>query len=147
MTVLVGDFLLVHTGARQVGLRLEDVVEVNPLGEVHQVPTSTPALRGVTRARDRLVPVLHLGALLGASRCPAEHGSTMVLARLAGHSLGLEVDEADLITRQELVPVPAGESVPWALAMVRGAKGLIPILNLNAFREQLLEAGAKHDRR
>ena len=66
-----------------------------------------------------------------------------MLASLEGRPVGLEVEEADLLTRQDLLPVPPDETVPWASAMVRGTSGLIPILNLDAFRDRLLESGAK----
>jgi len=140
---VVGDFLLVRTGAREIGLRLEDVLEVSDLGPVRPVPSAAPALRGVTAARGRLVPVVHLESLLAATACPSARGTTVVLASLEGRPVGLEVEEADLLTRQDLLPVPPDETVPWASAMVRGTSGLIPILNLDAFRDRLLESGAK----
>jgi chemotaxis signal transduction protein len=136
-------FLVVRAGERDIGLRLEDVVEVADLGDVHPVPSTAPALRGITPSRGGLMPVVHLGALLAGVACPATRGRTVVRATMGGWAVGLEVEDADLLTRQEPLPVPPGESLPWALAMVRGPAGLIPILNLEAFRDRLLETGAK----
>jgi chemotaxis signal transduction protein len=138
----LGDFLLVRTGAGPVGLLLEDVLEVSNLPESFTVPTNASALRGVTLARGRLVPLVHLGAFLTGGQAPAERGATLVLVGLGEHGLGLEVDEADILTRQALLPVPEDQSLPWARSVVRREDGLVPILNLNSLRERLAESGA-----
>jgi len=134
------EFLLVQTGSRPVGLLLRDVIEVGDIGEVFAVPSTAPAMRGVMASRGRLVPVLHLDALLTARACPAGMAPVGVLADLGGIRICLEVESADVVTRETLHPVPPGESLPWALAVVRREDGLIPILNLGALRERLLDA-------
>jgi len=141
MSGTLGDFLLVRAGSLRLGFPLDQVVEVSDLGIVHPVLSSAPAMRGVTLARGRLVPLLHLGALLSAGSCPENRSETAVLAAFGNHSVCLEVDEADVITRETLLPVPPGEAVPWALAMVRRDDGLIPILNLSALADRLGAAG------
>ena len=142
MNASAADFLLVRAGGRRVGLRLEDIVEVADLGEVFPLPSGAPAIRGMTSARGRLVPLLHLGAFLNATTCPEARSATIVLANLGGLQVCLEVDEADVVTRERLLPVPEGEALPWALAMAPRADGLVPILNLKALRERLIEAGS-----
>ncbi len=139
----IRDFLLVRAGGRQVGLRLEDVVEVTDLGDVFPVPSRAPALRGVTSARGHLVPLLHLAAFLDAMPCPERRSPTGVLAEIGHLRVCLEVDEADFVTRATFLPVPEGEALPWALAMVRRGDGLVPILNLGALRERLTETGTR----
>ncbi|MGH7704056.1 MAG: chemotaxis protein CheW [Gemmatimonadales bacterium] len=139
MSTESGDFLLVRAGTRSVGLRLQDVVEVSELGEVFPVPSHAPAIRGVTPARGRLVPLLHLGAFLGSGSCPPERASTAVLAEFEGHRVCLEVDEADVLTRETMLPVPPDQSLPWARAMVQRTDGFIPILNLSALRARIAE--------
>jgi len=137
------DFLLVRTGTRQVGLRLGDVIEVADLAEVHQVPLSEPALRGVSLAKGGLVPVIHLGALLADEACPVERPDVGVLAAIGGALVCFEVDEADVVTGGLLRPVPPGETMPWALSVVQLGDDLVPILNLNTLRDRLAEAGTR----
>jgi len=137
MSETLGDFLLVRAGPLRLGFPLDQVVEVSELGSVHSVPSHAPALRGVTVSRGRVVPLVHLGALLGSEGIPDQQSGTAVLTALGGHAVCLEVDEADVITREELLPVPANEPIPWALAVVRRDDGLIPILNLGALAERL----------
>jgi chemotaxis signal transduction protein len=135
-----GSFLLVHIGTLVVGLPLDDVLEVRDLGAVHTVPSLTPALRGVTLARGHLVPLFHLGALLTGGNGGPDVCLTGVLMEVQGRQICLEVDDADFVTEEQLMPVPPGESMPWATAVVRRPEGLIPILNLNALADRLAEA-------
>src|SRR2546430_16581 len=58
------------------------VLEVGDLGEVLEVPRALAAVRGVTPLRGRLVPLIHLGALLGERTPPADRGRTAVRAEL-----------------------------------------------------------------
>ena len=138
-----GDFLLVSVGRRRVGLRLVDVIEVADLGEVHAVPFSEPSLRGVSPAKGSLVPVVHLGALLASESCPGERPTVGVLAMAGGTMVCFEVDDADVVTSGTLRPVPPGEMMPWALAVVQVDDDLVPILNLNTLRDRLAEAGTR----
>ena len=52
--------------AGRVGLSLEQVIEVLDLGPVYPVPSTEPAVRGVTSSRGRIVPLVHLASLLDA---------------------------------------------------------------------------------
>lgn len=136
-----GDFLLVRIGHRRVGLRLTDVIEVADLTEVHTVPLREPSLRGVAEAKGGLVPVVHLGALLDSRPCPDQRPSVGVLTSVDGARVCYEVDEADVVTGGILRPVPSGEAMPWASAVVKHRDDLVPILNLNTLRDRLAEAG------
>lgn len=138
-----GDYLLVRAGGRQVGLRLVDVIEVADLAEVHVVPLREPSVRGVASAKGGLVPVIHLGALLASGPCPVERAGVGVLASVGGALVCFEVDEADVVTGGLLRPVPPGETMPWALAVVQRGDDLMPILNLNTLRDRLAEAGTR----
>jgi len=139
----VTDFLVARAGGRSIGLRVVDIIEVADLGTVHEVPGTDPSLRGVTRLRGALVPVFHLASLLSGSAHPAEQSEIALLAELNGASICLEVDAVDVMTRGELLPIPAGEIMPWASAVVRQDDALVPILNLNALRDRLTEAGTR----
>jgi chemotaxis signal transduction protein len=136
-----GDFLLVRVGGRRVGLRLADVIEVTDLTEVHVVPLREPSIRGVSEAKGGLVPVVHLGALLDSGPCPDRRPTVGVLTSVGGARVCYEVDEADVVTGGILRPVPSGEAMPWALAVVKHDDDLVPILNLNMLRDRLAEAG------
>jgi chemotaxis signal transduction protein len=139
----ITDFLLARAGGRAIGLRVIDIIEVTDLGLVHEVPGIEPSLRGVTSARGSLVPVFHLGSLLAGGSRPAAQSELALMAELDGALICLEVDAVDVMTRGELLPVPAGETMPWASAVVQQEDALVPILNLNALRERLTEAGIR----
>ena len=75
-------YLLVRVDGRSYGLPLTRVLEVADLAEVLEVPRSLPAMRGLTPVRGRLVPVVHLGALMSDRAPPPERGRTALVATM-----------------------------------------------------------------
>ena len=132
-------YLLVRAKGKSYGLPVARVHEVGDLGQVMDVPRSLPAVRGLTPLRGRLVPLVHLGALLGDRAPPAERGRAAVLVELRGRFVALEVDDADEVVREDPLPVPRGQSLPWAggVARHRGAGGLVPILDLDLLGDRI----------
>lgn len=137
--------LLVHSEGRLLGIPLADVAEVTDIGAVQAVPTTLPAMRGVTTARGSLVPLFHLGALVGGRNCPsaaAAGAGVMVIARVRGQWIALEVDDADAAPQEEVLPAPMESGAEaWSLGAVRRNDTWVPILNLEALagRWQVLE--------
>src|SRR5437667_4017564 len=123
-------YLLVRVDGKHYGLPLARVLEVGDLGEVLDVPRALAAVRGVTPLRGRLVPLVHLGALLGERPPPAERGRAAVLVQLgAGEGLrqvALEVDAADDVVRETALTVPPGGSRRWATAIAHRRGQLEP---------------------
>ena len=134
-------FLLVRVGTRRVGLELAHVLGVTPLGAVHPVPSLESAVRGVAALQGRMVPVIHLGALLEGTACPRELSEVGVLVSVGGRRLCLEVDEAELLVRDHALPVPPGTTLPWAFGVAKHATGLVPLLDLAALSSRFMETG------
>lgn len=132
-------YLLVKAGGRRVGLALDQVIEVLDPGEAYPVPAVEPAVRGVTRIRGRIMPLVHLGALLEGSRCPAERGDTAVVVELSGRRVCLEVEAAESVLADRGLPVPADAAMPWAVAVARTKEGLLPLLDLTALGARITE--------
>lgn len=130
-------YLVVRAGGEPFGLPLTHVLEVSDLGEVLDVPRAHPAVRGVTPQRGRLVPLVHLAALLGGRAAPAERGRTAVLVRVGARQLVLEVDDADEVVREGPLPVAGGSDLPWAAGVARQRGGLVPVLDLDALQERI----------
>src|SRR2546428_799817 len=111
-SVMSRGYLLVRVAGQHYGLPLARVLEVGDLGEVLDVPRALAAVRGVTPLRGRLVPLIHLGALLGERAPPPERGRAAVLVQLgAGDGMrhvAFEVDDADDVVREAALPVPRG---------------------------------------
>jgi chemotaxis signal transduction protein len=134
-------YLLVRVDGKAYGLPLTRVVEVGDLAEVLEVPRALAAMRGLTPLRGRLVPVVHLGALMGDRSPPATRGQAAVLVELgAGEGaryVAFEVDDADDVVREAALPVPHGESLPWASGVARRRGALVPILDLDALGDRI----------
>jgi chemotaxis signal transduction protein len=134
-------YLLVRVDGRAYGLPLARVLEVSDLAEILDVPRALAAMRGLTPLRGRLVPVVHLGALMADQPPPTARGRTAVLVELgAGEGtrcVAFEVDDADDVVREAALPVPRGESLPWASGVARRRGALIPILDLDALGDRL----------
>jgi purine-binding chemotaxis protein CheW len=132
-------YLLVRAADRRVGLALAQVVEVLDPGPIYSVPAVEPAVRGVTSVRGRIVPVIHLGALLEGTACPEARGDVAVVVELAGRTLCLEVEEAETVLRQPGLAVPPGAALAWAVAVARTDEGLVPLLDLTALGARIKE--------
>jgi len=136
-------YLLVRAGGRRVGLALANVVEVLDPGVAHPVPSIEPAVRGVVQVGGRVLPVIHLGALLDGLPCPANRGEAAVLVDVEGCRLCLEVDEAEIVSRELGLPVPPETAIPWTIAVARHPEGLVPLLDLTALGTRMSEASAR----
>jgi chemotaxis signal transduction protein len=103
-------------------------------------------VRGLTPLRGRLVPLIHLGAFLTGSDAPpsppeAKSGvRTVVLVELGagGRQVAFEVDDADAVVREEPLPVPRGQTLPWAAGVAEQKDGLVPILDLDALGDKIV---------
>ena len=137
-------YLLVRSEGKPYGLPVSRVLEVGDATEVLSIPRKLPAVRGLTPLRGRLVPLIHLGAFLtGRAAPPAETPgvSTIVLVEIAGRQVAFEVDDADAVVREQPLPVPHGQMLPWAsgVAAQEGGSGeeLVPILDLDALGDRI----------
>ena len=139
MTARGEGYLLVRAAGRRVGLALAQVVEVLDPGPTYPVPALEPAVRGVTSVRGRIVPVIHLGALLEGTACPPVRGEVAVVVELAGRTLCLEVEEAETVLREPGIAVRPGTSLAWAVAVARTDDGLVPLLDLTALGARIKE--------
>jgi chemotaxis signal transduction protein len=138
----VSGFLLVRAGSRRVGLQLAHVVEITQLGSVHPVPVVEPAVRGVTAVHGRMIPVVHLESLLAGVGYPPAQADLGVVVTLDGRRVCLEIDEAEALVREPPLPVPPGETLPWAVGVARHSEGLVPLLDLSALSSRLMEAAS-----
>jgi chemotaxis signal transduction protein len=131
--------LLVRAGQRLVGLPLAQVIEVLDPGQAFPVPSLEPAVRGVTVVRGRILPLVHLGALLEGDRCPDDPADAAVLVDLGGRRLCLEVEDAESILYEPGLPVPPGTTLPCAAGVARTESGLVPLLDLTALGARITE--------
>jgi chemotaxis signal transduction protein len=133
-------FLLVRAGERLVALPLAHVLEVTAVGQVHSVPSVDPAMRGLVTVHRQAMPLVHLGALLEGGACPPSAGSVGVVIAVDGRRVCLEVEEAEILVREPVLPVPPGETLPWAIGVARYGETLVPLLDLPALSSRLMEA-------
>lgn len=139
---MLAAWLEVEADGRRLGLPVAAVIEVGEPGAILPAPSLVMAVRGVTESRGRLVPLVHLGALLDERAAPAERGTATVLVRAAGRPVCFEVDDAFVVQRGEVLPTAGIPGLPYASALARLDGRSIPILDLNTLGERLAGAGA-----
>ena len=129
-------FLLVRASGRLVGLPVEHLVAVADFGEPHVVPSPEPAMRGIAVVRGETMPVVHLGAFLAGTACPAERGQAGVVIAVEGARLCLEVDEADLVVRAVTMALPDTSDQAWSyeVASADASSDLTPVVGTNLRR-------------
>ena len=103
------------------------------------MPSQERAVRGVAQVHGRMLPVVHLGALLEAGPCPPVLGDLAVVVMLEGRRMCLEVDAAELVVRQPAMPVPPGSALTWAIGVARYSEELVPLLDLTALGSRFME--------
>ncbi len=136
-------YLLVRAGGQPYGLPVARVLEVGDATEVLSIPRTLPSVRGLTPLRGRLVPLVHLGAFLSGGEVPVAEGNavrTVVLVELGGGArkqVAFEVDEVDAVVREQPLPVPRGQTLPWASGVAEQPEGLVPILDLDALGDRI----------
>jgi chemotaxis signal transduction protein len=144
----VKGYLLVRAQGKVYGLPVGRVLEVGDATEVLSVPRKLPAVRGLTPLRGRLVPLIHLGAFLAGTEAPAAPSAvrTVVLVELGatgggggggGRQVAFEVDDVDAVVREQPLPVPRGQTLPWAVGVAEQESGLVPILDLDALGDRI----------
>jgi chemotaxis signal transduction protein len=135
-------YLLVRSEGKPYGLPVSRVLEVGDATEVLSIPRRVRSVRGLTPLRGRLVPLVHLGAFLSGSDVPPAEGDavrTVVLVELGagGKQVAFEVDDVDAVVREQPLPVPRGQALPWAAGVAEQDEGLVPILDLDALGDRI----------
>jgi len=128
---------MVSAEGRRLAFRMADVIEVRESGQVHRVPATLPALRGVTAVRGRLVPLVHLGALINRGACSPKPPGTVVVVHTGQGAVAFEVDGADAAPGAEVVAAPEESALPWVDGVLRRHDGWVPVLKLEALVERL----------
>jgi len=134
-------YLLVCAGGSRYGLKLDQVLEVVDGFEVSPAPSVHVSVRGVTRMRDKSVPLVHLGSLIANDPAPTSTMDTAVLTRCLGSLVAFEVDDADAVANDEPVAVPDVWQLPWVCGVVRIEGSLVPVIDLDVLGERLVAAG------
>jgi chemotaxis signal transduction protein len=139
----VNGWLLVRSAGRPFAVPVAAVERVCEVTAPAPAPARAAAVRGVVAVADRLVPLAHLAALVQGGPAPAERGPIGVVVRNAGRRVVLEVDDAPGFERGETEPLPPTWRGGWAAAAVRGADGLVPLLDVGDLFERLTAAEAR----
>src|SRR5256885_1209063 len=91
--------------------------------------------------RSTLFPYTTLFRSMSDRAPPPERGRTAVLVEIgAGEGVrrvAFEVEDADDVVREAALPVPRGESLPWASGVARRRGALVPILDLDALGDRI----------
>jgi chemotaxis signal transduction protein len=92
--------------------------------------------------RGRILPLVHLGALLDGRPCPEARGEVAVLVQLEGRRICFEVDHAESVLAEPGLPVSGENTLPWAVAVARVADELVPLLDLTALGARISETAS-----
>jgi chemotaxis signal transduction protein len=137
-----GAVLVVRAGERRLALALSDLLEVVEPTPPVPVPARDAAFRGLTVVRGKLIPLVHLGALLDGSVVPDAPAEAAVMIAVGGRRICLEVEAVEDVLRVPALAAPPGQALPWAAAVARTDDGLVPVLDISALSARLTDGGA-----
>ncbi|HEU4827908.1 MAG TPA: chemotaxis protein CheW [Gemmatimonadales bacterium] len=132
-------FLLVAAAGTRVALSVAQLEAVTAAAEIVPVPVAEPAMAGVTTVRGETLPVISLARLLG--RSAAREADAFVIVSAGGVRLCIAVEEAETLSRGDIMPLPPDGAMPWARAVLRDGASLVPLLDLEALAERLAATG------
>jgi purine-binding chemotaxis protein CheW len=136
--------LVMRSNDRSMAVRVAEVIEVGDRGAWQVVPTQLPAMRGVVVVRGRLVPLIHLGALVGHGAAPPSPAPLMVVAESRGQWVALEVDEVDSASAVDVLAEAQAGGLPGLSAgALRRDDKWIPVLNLEALARRWQEPATR----
>ncbi len=132
--------LLARVGTETFAFPLAEVVEVTEVSEAREVTPLALAPAGVAGQsvyRDRLLPVIDGGTLLGVPRTSA--GGVLLVIEVDGERVAIWADDVlDMVTVEErrLRPVPAGSGAAGALlrAVVDLGQGIAALVSMDDVR-------------
>ncbi len=101
--------ILARLGAGRFAIDLAHVAEVGRLPSLTRVPGAPAWVAGVANWRGRILPVLDLRSLLGATDAPLTASGRLVVLAVDAVTVGLLVDAVDATTAVdgEVAPFPA----------------------------------------
>jgi chemotaxis signal transduction protein len=130
-------FLEVGSGENRVLVALEEVAVMEVRRKIVPLPGARAAFLGIAGIRGRLVPVYHLGQLLGLET--TDSAGTWILVSRSDRMLGLAVDAF-----HGLKEIPAGDCHPdlsparHVRAVVSGTDGLRSVVNMASLLAEII---------
>ncbi len=99
-----------HVGGTICGLSIQDVQEVNPVGDITSVPQAPPYLKGILNLRGQIITVIDVSEKLGLGATDKDRQNRIVIVQDKGEASGLLVSRmGDVIIaeRAKIEPAPA----------------------------------------
>jgi len=76
--------LVFSLGGESFGVRLETVREISEAGSIAPVPRAPDSIRGLTDVRGRMITVIDLPMMVGATADASSRGRLMILSEPSG---------------------------------------------------------------
>ena len=132
------EVLVFRVSDRRFGVNVAKVREVLPIESVTEIPKSHPAVDGLVRIRDAVVPLVSLERFLYGTG--PEHGDqrsdSLVLLEFNNHQIAFRVDRVERIFRvswKDTLPAPQlGEDPSPVTSILRQKDGLVPLLDFES---------------
>lgn len=129
--------VVVEIDGRRIGIRAEDVVEVQPAAAVTPLPRASANVEGVLDLRGELIAVVDGRARIGADRRPLRLSDRFVVVRTAARTMAVRVDAAVALSEVAIIDAERGGSltadVLRGAGLARTVDGLLVVHDVEAF--------------
>ena len=113
--------VIFKVGGAEYVLPASDVLQMESFTGATEVPGSAPYVAGIIHVRGRVVPVVDLRVRFGLPPAKVSLDSRVVVAELAGRTIGLLADSAREVVKLE----PEQLQAPPSMMTVDGAVGFV----------------------
>lgn len=117
--------VIFNAGNEDYAIAISYVISIEKLDHINPVPHLPEYMRGITKSRDTLIPVLDLGSILYDSRTAIDGDSRMIVIHTEELSFGLLVKEA-----KEIIEIPTEAQNQLGLIAYQKTKYFSSIANL-----------------
>jgi chemotaxis signal transduction protein len=140
----MGHYLSLRVGTRWYGVPIDEVVEVQHLLLLTELPVAAPAVVGLMRLRESIFPVFDLRRSFGIPDPIYKLNTPIVVLRTSNGLIGLLIDEVDsveVIASEQIVDIERN-SFPYVMGAAKFPDRLLLLLDVMQLTS---EVGAVED--
>jgi purine-binding chemotaxis protein CheW len=138
-TLSVQNYLSFHVGPQWYGIQLTEVIQIQHMLMLTELPGMTSDMLGLMTLGDMVVPVIDLRIRFGVAQPEYKLNTPIITVRTPRGLAGLMVDDADTVENVPEVEIVTyqGAEFPYVRGVARLPRGLLLLLDINRLTAEI----------